>query len=250
MTNSLYKLRSWYFIPFIVGCVVEAIGYTGRVVSAGQDAGQWSLGPYVIQALLLLLGPPFFAASIYMVLGRLIRLLQADRHSIVRLNWLTKIFLVGDIVSIIAQAMGGGILSGANSSSQRNKAQAIIITGLFIQLIFFGFFIIVTIIFHRRINREPTTASLKIRTPWRTLLFILYLSSGLIMARSAFRVIEYIMGEDGELMAKEAYIYSFDGLLMLAVTISFGVFHPSAIINKDRNMDLDSENQLGTYNQA
>jgi hypothetical protein len=67
---------------------------------------QWTKGPYIIQALFLLLGPPFFAASIYMVLGRLIRLLQADRYSVIRLNWLTKLFLFGDIASILLQGMG------------------------------------------------------------------------------------------------------------------------------------------------
>ncbi|KAJ4256231.1 hypothetical protein NW762_009310 [Fusarium torreyae] len=244
------RLRSWYFIPFIVGCAVEVIGYAGRAINANEESGEWSKGPYIIQALLLLLGPPFFAASIYMVLGRLIRLLEADRYSMVRLNWLTKIFLFGDILSILVQAMGGGMLAGADDSAARDKGQAVIIVGLFIQLIFFGVFVIVAIVFHRRINREPTTASLKIQTPWKTLLVILYTSSGLIMVRSIFRVIEYVMGEDGALMANEAYIYVFDALLMLAVSISFNVFHPSAIINKQsmqRVHNSDSENQLGTY---
>lgn len=41
-----------------------------------------------------------------MVLGRLIRLLQADRYSVIRLKWLTKLFLLGDIASILLQGMG------------------------------------------------------------------------------------------------------------------------------------------------
>ncbi|SPJ92425.1 related to RTM1 protein [Fusarium torulosum] len=240
-TWQVARLRSWYFIPFICGCAVEAIGYAARAVNAGEDSGQWTKGPYIIQALLLLLGPPFFAASIYMVLGRLIRLLQADRYSVIRLNWLTKLFL-----------FGGGMLAGADSASQRDKGQVVIIVGLFIQLIFFGVFIIVAIIFHRRIIRDPTTASLQINTPWKTLLVILYVSSGLIMVRSIFRVIEYIMGSDGELMAKEAYIYVFDATLMLAVSVCFNVFHPSAIINNQsmqRVKNSDSENQLTTHNR-
>ncbi|KAL2682593.1 hypothetical protein Neosp_007045 [[Neocosmospora] mangrovei] len=241
------RLRSWYFIPFVIGCAVEAIGYGGRAINASEDTGEWSKGPYIIQALLLLLGPPFYAASIYMVLGRLIRLLEADKYSMVRLKWLTKIFLFGDIVSILAQGMGGGMLAGADTKSARDRGQTIIIVGLFVQLIFFGFFGIVAIVFHRRIHNEPTSASLKIHSPWQKLLVILYVSSALIMVRSIFRVIEYIMGEDGELMAKEAYIYIFDATLMLIVSVIFNVFHPSAIINKEsmqRLYNTDSENQL------
>jgi RTA1 like protein len=59
-----------------------------------------------MQNLLLLLGPPFYAVSIYMVLGRLIALLDAGQYSIIRLKWLTKFFLVGDVLSIVAQAAG------------------------------------------------------------------------------------------------------------------------------------------------
>ncbi|KAL6918731.1 hypothetical protein FSHL1_002731 [Fusarium sambucinum] len=250
-TYQVIRLKSWYFIPFVVGSIVEIVGYAGRAVNASEPSGKWTLVPYIIQALFLLLGPPFYAASIYMVLGRLIRLLRAERYSVVRLNWLTKIFLVGDIASIVAQGMGGGMLAGADNKSSKDRGQMIIIIGLFIQLVFFGVFIIVTMIFHRRIHNMPTVASLKIRAPWKRLLIVLYISSGLIMLRSVFRVIEYVMGEDGELMTKEAYIYVFDGTLMLIVSLLFNWFHPSAIINKE-NMEqynnLGSETQLGGLN--
>lgn len=63
--------------------------------------------PYIIQSLLTLLGPTFFAASIYMILGRLIRYLEADAYSMIRPKWLTKFFLLGDILSFFAQ--GGGM---------------------------------------------------------------------------------------------------------------------------------------------
>lgn len=62
--------------------------------------------PYIIQSMLILLGPAFYAASIYMLLGRLICFLEAQHHSMIRTQWLTKLFLMGDILSIIAQ--GGG----------------------------------------------------------------------------------------------------------------------------------------------
>jgi hypothetical protein len=59
-----------------------------------------------VQALLLLLGPPFYAVSIYMILGRLTRLLDGEKLSLVKVTWLTKLFLFGDVISILAQAMG------------------------------------------------------------------------------------------------------------------------------------------------
>lgn len=62
--------------------------------------------PYIIQSVLLLLGPTLYAASIYMILGRLIVLLEADNYSIIKPKWLTKFFVLGDVLSFFAQ--GGG----------------------------------------------------------------------------------------------------------------------------------------------
>lgn len=125
----LYKLlryRAWYFVPFIVGLictssfgilwnpvfsvrltvfVVEAVGYLGRNISAGQSPN-WTTGPYILQSLTLLLGPTLLAASIYMTLGRLIRLLHADMYSLIRTRWLTKVFLFGDVSSFFIQSGG------------------------------------------------------------------------------------------------------------------------------------------------
>ncbi|KAH8654391.1 RTA1 like protein-domain-containing protein [Ilyonectria robusta] len=239
---QVVRLKSWYFIPFIIGCLVEVIGYVGRALNASEKSGQWTQGPYIIQALLLLLGPPFYAASIYMVLGRLIRLLDAEKYSMVKLKWLTKFFLLGDIASILGQGAGGGMLASADSKKSRDLGQTIIIVGLAIQIIFFTFFVIIAITFDKRIRREPTKASLAITSPWKKLLQVLYGSSALILVRSVFRVVEYVLGKDGELMAKEVYIYIFDATMMLLVAISFNIFHPSAIINKKnkRNSGIPS----------
>ncbi|KAH8672277.1 RTA1 like protein-domain-containing protein [Ilyonectria robusta] len=249
-TYQIFKLKAWFFIPFLIGCIVEIIGYGARAVNAKQPSGEWTQGPYIIQALLLLLGPPFYAVSIYMVLGRLITLLDAEKYSIIRTKWLTKFFLLGDVASIAGQGMGGAMLAGANSKSSRDRGQMIIIIGLVIQILFFSLFMIVTLIFHRRIHRKPTNASRKLMSPWDKLLMVLYGTSGLIMIRSVFRVIEYIMGEDGVLMSKEIFIYLFDASLMLITSIAFNVFHPSRIITKEKGRPLgssDSEHQFQTY---
>ena len=56
--------------------------------------------PYIIQSTLILLAPILFAASIYMILGRLIRRTDSAEYSLIRVNWLTKIFVGGDILCL------------------------------------------------------------------------------------------------------------------------------------------------------
>jgi hypothetical protein len=84
---------------------VEAVGYIGRAMSA-QQSPNWTTGPYIIQSTLLLVAPALFAASIYMELGRLIVLVKGERFALVRVNWTTKIFVGGDVLSFLMQASG------------------------------------------------------------------------------------------------------------------------------------------------
>jgi hypothetical protein len=84
---------------------VEAIGYAGRAKS-GSESPDWTLGPYIVQAILLLVAPALFAATIYMELGRIISVVDGEGHVIIRKEWMTKLFVAGDVVSFFLQ--GGG----------------------------------------------------------------------------------------------------------------------------------------------
>lgn len=128
---------------------------------------------------------------------------------------------------------GGGILSCARTKAQQDNGSHLILGGLFIQLIFFGFFVVVTALFHKRINKNPTATSAILTVPWKRLLFVLYGASIFIMIRSLYRIIEYADGSTGSIASHEAYFYVFDSMFMFFTMILFNVYHPSQIINKD-----------------
>lgn len=130
------------------------------------------------------------------------------------------------------------MLAQAKTKSQVDTSQNTITAGLGIQILFFGLFVITAGIFHWRIVRMPTMRSQTTTIPWQKHLFVLYAASFLILIRSAFRIIEYMMGQDGVLLDHEIYLYIFDATLMFFVMIIFNVFHPSQIITKEklRNM--------------
>ncbi len=85
-------------------------------MSANQTPN-WTLGPYIQQTLLLLVAPALFAASIYMVLGRIILLTDGETHSFIRKKWLTKIFVAGDVISFFTQAGGTHYLLSSTEQS-------------------------------------------------------------------------------------------------------------------------------------
>ncbi|KAI8154286.1 hypothetical protein KHU50_010771 [Colletotrichum sp. SAR 10_65] len=216
---QMVKFRAWYFVSFLIGCCFEI-------------------------SLTLLLGPALLAASIYMVLGRLIRFLEAEHLAFIRTKWLTKIFVLGDVISFVTQGAGGAILSRAKSLSDVDLGENIIIAGLAVQIAFFGVFIIVICLFHYRINRSPTCPCNSVILRWRPFIWILYGASILIMVRSVFRVAEYVTGSNGPLMASEVYIYVFDAALMFMVAAMFNLFHPGKIIRMDHKLTAISESSM------
>jgi hypothetical protein len=73
---------------------------------SASESPNWTLGPYIMQTLLLLVAPALYAASIYMILGRIILLTDGEHHSLISKRWLTKIFVTGDVVSFMMQGAG------------------------------------------------------------------------------------------------------------------------------------------------
>lgn len=140
------------------------------------------------------------------------------------------------------------MLAKAKSSDDQKRGTNIITGGLFIQVFFFGFFIIVSAVFHLRIIKAPTIKSLRSEVPWPKYMIILYTASCLIMVRSIFRIAEYIQGHDGALLKTEVYIYIFDATLMFLTMALFNVFHPSHIISrKSMNTSWSEPEAGGSY---
>lgn len=78
---------------------------------SSKQTPHWTLGPYIVQTLFLLLAPALLAASVYMFLGRIILMLQAESHALLRRKWLTKIFVTGDVLSFLLQGAGKNHIS-------------------------------------------------------------------------------------------------------------------------------------------
>lgn len=126
-TYQMLMKRVWFLIPLVIGgycklttkianavktnsfLTVESIGYACRTKSATQPHGQYTLMPYVIQNSYILLAPAIFAATIYMILGRVITLTDGNTHSIVSGRKLTWFFLLGDMFCFALQGGGEGL---------------------------------------------------------------------------------------------------------------------------------------------
>ena len=177
-----------------------------------------------------------------MSLGRLIRATYGEKHSLVRVTWLTKIFMIGDVLSFLIQGGGGSIMS--NGDMDKIKAgEKVIIGGLFLQIIMFGLFILAAMVFHHRLRKLPSQQSCHPKLKWEKMLAVLYAVSGSIMAWNTFRVAEYIEGHDGPLLTVEWPIYVFDALPMAATMLVFFWGYPSRI--QPKHLDPEASTDLG-----
>ncbi|KAL8870446.1 MAG: hypothetical protein Q9174_003515 [Haloplaca sp. 1 TL-2023] len=225
--------RSWYMIALILGGLCETVGYIGRTISAHQ-APDYSLGPYIVQSILILIAPALMSASVYMVLGCIIVAVNGEARSPIKRKSLTITFVLGDVWSFMIQSTANGRATGAGllvkkDPDAKNTGKWIIIGGLAVQLIFFGLFIIVSLRFNSNIRKSPTSASKSHVIPWRRTLYFLYAASILIMIRSVFRVAEYVQGDRGYLLRRELWLYIFDAALMASVMLLFNIVHPSKV---------------------
>jgi hypothetical protein len=97
------RTRKHIIIWLIVGAACEIGGYGARI---GSHYNNESWGSFIVQGTLLLVGPLFFAATIYMMLGRTIRIAGGEEVSIIKPMWCTRIFVGADISTLIIQGLG------------------------------------------------------------------------------------------------------------------------------------------------
>ncbi|KAF7720298.1 Uncharacterized protein PECH_003417 [Penicillium ucsense] len=219
---KMFKGKKWFCIPFTCGGIFEIIGYIGRVMAHNDIT---SMGPYILQSIFILLAPSLFAASVYMVLGRLIRYVGGEHLSVIRVSRLTKTFVWCDVLSFLIQASS----SSLSVMGYDTAAKIAVVTGLIIQLLSFGAFWVSAVVFSRRIRRSPTPKSLLPSNTWKTSMNMLYAVSTLIIIRSIFRIFEYVLGNNGYPLQHEWTSYIFDAVLMVAVMIIYLVWYPSHI---------------------
>jgi hypothetical protein len=211
----------------------EVFGYYGRSLAADDTKG---LGPFMMQNLLILSGPLFIAATVYMTLGRLIRALDAEEYSLIGPRWLSKLYVTADILSFITQFAGAGVqITGDERIMDIGKKA--VVGGLVVHAVLFLFFIFMTGIIHIRLKRNPTALSQVSGLGWWKYFWALYVCSTAILTRNLVRVVEFAQGANSVIAKREVMIYIFDAALMLVTMAVLLVVHPGRLMKAVRKMD-------------
>lgn len=132
----------------------------------------------------------------------------------------------------------------ASSHASMSKTGAdIVLAGLWIQIVIFGFFVVLALIFDRRLRAVPTRQSKDGLLPWKRFMWILYIACTFIMIRNIVRVAEFIEGFQGYIILHEAFLYVFDAVPMFSVMVIFSTWYPSVFFKRAERTKLDARNQ-------
>ncbi|KAI1514106.1 RTA1 protein [Pyrenophora tritici-repentis] len=232
-----------------VGAVCETAGYTARTFSHYNNTA-W--GPFIVQGVLTLVGPLWFAAGIYVVFGRVMVVAGGGKSvGFVGPRWCTRVFVGADVLTLIVQGLGSSIM-GTMQLSLAIAGSKIVIAGLALQVATFLVFLTAALDFQWRMLRKQTTSASTVEKGppvWRKTLYVLYGVSTLILLRCVFRLVEYSMGNAAYAMAHEWTLYCFDALPMVAVLVVLAVLRPERCLEGDVVMveekgDGDSDGEI------
>ncbi|CCH44628.1 putative membrane protein [Wickerhamomyces ciferrii] len=199
--------KSWYFLWFIIGLILEIVGYIQ--ISNGT-----------IQSVCIIIAPLFLAATFYMSMNKVLK--AYGTQDLNPIKAFSVIFVIGDFVSLGLQIAGIVIQFVVNLQTGR----IMVIISFVIQILLFISFFTTTIIVHKRMNYEKIENYPDTNRYWRGYFYTMYVVSIMFMIRNLFRLVEYAEGF-GYIFFHVIFTLVFDGIPMLVVTMALLICHPS-----------------------
>lgn len=266
----LIKSKELYFsICFICGTGLEFAGYIARTLAVHSLLNS---NMFLCQIICLTMAPAFMMAGIYLLLAKLI-VIHGNQYSILKPLWFSYIFISCDFLSLIIQAIGGGI-AGMALQNFRNtdSGTRVMVAGIGFQVLTMSIFLILFVDFIYRIFfksnnqispsisnfchlffntskgkylksiQEDSFLITYQKTRQRPLInwmpMVLFLSVLFIYIRSIYRVVELSQGWTGYLITREVYVFTLDGLMVLLCCLLYVVFHPRIVFGKFGDLSI------------
>jgi len=210
----------------IIASCWQTATYAVRAISIYQPTND---NVYAIWFVMILTGPLWINAFVYMVVGRMVyNFLPNHKLGGIKAWRFGMLFVILDIVAFLVQLFGASTASGTNiKRSQIMMGLHIYMGGVGFQELFIIMFSGLLVRFHLRLRREmPVNEQAQ---PLR-LLYVVYAALVLITIRIIFRLIEYSNGITSTIPNHEAYMYILETTPMLIAVLLFNIVHPGAIM--------------------
>ncbi|EED12066.1 conserved hypothetical protein [Talaromyces stipitatus ATCC 10500] len=231
-TTQMAWKRNWWCLVFVLGCL-----------NLYSDHWYVDPGSSAVRSLPLMLGtthlaPTFFTAGIYIILGRFINLL-GRQSSVMRPSLYLWIFCTCDVLSLVVQAIGGGMASAEADKVDGNTANGthIMVAGIIFQLVSITVFLLCAADFFCRVfrHKDLRVALASLAPLFSAMVFSVFC----IYIRSIYRTIELLQGWSGYLITTERFFIALDGAMMVPAVVIFNIIHPGWFLPRP-SMSRDS----------
>lgn len=244
--ESVFYHQWWFLSCWTCGLILEIIGYVGRIMSS-HDINNYDA--FVMQLCCLTLAPCFMMAGIYYIIAQL-ALIYGEHYSVLKPMQYSLIFIVCDLISIVLQAIGGGVASSAASQyKSADTGSNIMVGGLAFQVLTIGIFQFFWYVLLYRVYKEYKTNNGEnfnpdfkhIRDRNLLLPFICGVSIAvvLVFVRSVYRLIELAEGWHGKLATKEIYFMILEALMVALNSVILCFFSPGIAYGRNSHIYID-----------
>ncbi|KAF7300317.1 hypothetical protein HMN09_00915000 [Mycena chlorophos] len=259
------RYRLWWLLPTAcVAGLLEVLGWAARLWNA-QNPFQFQ--EYEMQLVCTILGPTPLAAANFVILEHIIRRLGPE-YSRLSPGQYTAVFLLGDVVSLIVQAIGGAAAAAA-VNMRKNPAEGgrIMLGGIAFQMAIITIYVLCAGEFVlrylrdwpvRRLASADSTARSgggRMTPRMKILLYAMMFNTTCLFIRAVYRVIELSNGWTGRIIRTEVYFNVLDGAMITLAMFTLNFAHPGFLLGKDSDevppVRRDSETvTAGTVEEA
>ncbi|GAA5990625.1 hypothetical protein JCM10908_003159 [Rhodotorula pacifica] len=215
----IYARRYWWMLCMVAGGLLEVLGWAGRLWSHFAPA---NFSPYVMQICCLVIAPTFYSAVLYWAAGLAIAHV-APNKSWFTAKWFKTFFITADVVSLVVQAVGGGMAGSAvgTNPQQVKTGSNIMLAGIVIQLVVMLFYVTYMAVWAFRARKQVDLAGRRFQ--WM-LLAMLAASIGIIV-RGCYRTPELAEGFDGWIATQQIWML-FDAVPIAFASFVLNIIHP------------------------
>ncbi|KAG9187154.1 hypothetical protein G6011_05025 [Alternaria panax] len=223
------RYKTWtYMIGLSLGCLGEVVGYAGRLIMYNNPFDETG---FQMQICCLIISPAFISAGIYLTLKHIV-INFGESWSRLPPVWYTRIFITGDILSLVLQGAGGGVAATADAGSELLEIGTdLMIAGVVLQVVILSCFGILLAeytvrTYKRRDQLSAESLTLLQRTSFRCFIFAIIIGFLGIYVRCVYRIPELTGGWRSELMREETEFIILEGVMIVLSVLVLTVFHP------------------------
>lgn len=232
---QMWRYRTPWMIFFVVGSGLESLGWIARAVG---HTCSYSRPLFTMQTAVLIMGPAWTQAGIYITLWVIIVLLGRHVSPLPPRTYLLICACV-DIVCLALQATGGGLAGAAYQAGKSTQpGTTTMVVGIIAQLV-------LTCIFSCILAIVVWRGAPQIRTnkPMFRVVGVTILAAAMMIMRGVYRSIELAEGWRGKLITVEVYVVVLDAVPMI-IAMGAYVFTPPAKLLRDQGASMKIDGTL------